>query len=767
MNERFISRIATELKAPATMVAATARLLAEGATVPFIARYRKEATGGLDEVAVTAIRDRMTQMVEVEQRREAIVKSLSERNLLTEALQVSLGAADTLSALEDLFAPYRPKRRTRAMIAKEAGLEPLAERLFAEQATLIPLEVATAFVDPAKQVPDVAAALAGARDILAERFSDDAQARSRLRDLYRSSGVLRSRVVSDKEAEGAKYKDYFDWSEPVASVPSHRLLAMRRGEEEGFLFLRMTPPEEDALNLLESLFLKERNTPAGEQVRLAVTDGYKRLLGFSIEAELRMETKKKADAEAIRVFADNLRELLLAAPLGQKNVLALDPGFRTGCKTVVLDRQGRLLHHEVLFVAAAGTSQIRESAEVLKALVTKYSIEAIAIGNGTASRETEQFVRALKLPGSIPVVLVNESGASIYSASEVAREEFPDQDLTVRGSVSIGRRLMDPLAELVKLDPKSIGVGQYQHDVDEFALKRGLDDVVISCVNRVGVELNTASKQLLSYVSGLGPGLAANIVAHRNENGPFRSRRDLLKVPRLGPKAFEQCAGFLRLRDGENPLDASAVHPERYALVDAMARDLKCEVGDLLRDSGLRSKIQPERYVSPEVGLPTLKDILEELAKPGRDPRQRFEVFSFQEGVEKMEDLKPGMKLPGIVTNVTAFGAFVDIGVHQDGLVHVSQLADRFVKDPAEVVKVAQKVMVTVTEVDLPRKRIALSMKAKPEIGAARENRNAPAGPRPSGPGNRPGDRPRPSFNPSAGSWNALADAFDKANRKP
>ena len=436
MNERFISRIATELKAPAPMVAATARLLAEGATVPFIARYRKEATGGLDEVAVTAIRDRMTQMVEVEQRREAIVKSLSERNLLTEALQVSLGAADTLSALEDLFAPYRPKRRTRAMIAKEAGLEPLADRIFAEQATLNPLDVAAAFVDAAKQLPDVAAALAGARDILAERFSDDAQARSRLRDLYRSSGVLRSRVVSDKEAAGAKYKDYFDWSEPVASVPSHRLLAMRRGEEEGFLFLRMTPPEEDALNLLESLFLKERATPAGEQVRLAITDGYKRLLGFSIEAELRMETKKKADAEAIRVFADNLRELLLAAPLGQKNVLALDPGFRTGCKTVVLDRQGRLLHHEVLFVAAAGTSQIRESAEVLKALVTKYSIEAIAIGNGTASRETEQFVRALKLPGSIPVVLVNESGASIYSASDVAREEFPDQDLTVRGSVS-------------------------------------------------------------------------------------------------------------------------------------------------------------------------------------------------------------------------------------------------------------------------------------------------------------------------------------------
>ena len=583
--------------------------------------------------------------------------------------------------------------------------------------------------------------------------------------MYWGSGVVRSRVITEKQAEGAKYKDYFDWSEPVAKVPSHRLLAMRRGEEEGFLFLRITPPEDEALNLLEPMFVKARGTPAGEQVRLAVVDSYKRLLGFSIEAELRLETKKRADTEAIRVFAENLRELLLAAPLGQKNVLALDPGFRTGCKTVVLDRQGQLRHHDVLYLTAAGAGQIREAADTLRALVTRFEIEAIAIGNGTASRETEQFVRALKLPASIPVVLVNESGASIYSASEVAREEFPDQDLTVRGSVSIGRRLMDPLAELVKLDPKSIGVGQYQHDVDESALRRGLDDVVISCVNRVGVELNTASKQLLSYVSGLGPSLAANIVSFRNENGPFKSRKDLLKVPRLGPKAFEQCAGFLRVRGGEHPLDASAVHPERYGLVDTIARDLGCQVDDLLRDGSVRARIRPEKYVSDGVGLPTLKDILEELAKPGRDPRQQFEVFSFQEGVEKMEDLKPGMKLPGIVTNVTAFGAFVDIGVHQDGLVHISQLADRFVKDPSEVVKVAQKVFVTVTEVDLPRKRIALSMRAKPEIGVARESRQAPAGPRPAGP-SRPDPRSRPSFNPSAGSWNALADAFDKANRK-
>ena len=765
MNERFLDRIATELKAPPTQVAATARLLAEGATVPFIARYRKEATGGLDEVAVTTIRDRLAQMVEVEQRRDAILKSLTERNLLTDGLKSSLTHADTLAALEDLFAPYRPKRRTRAMIAKEAGLEPLADQLFEHQATLDPLQAATAFVNAEKQVADVTAALAGARDILAERISDDAQARSRLRDLYWGSGVVRSRVITEKQAEGAKYKDYFDWSEPVAKVPSHRLLAMRRGEEEGFLFLRITPPEDEALNLLEPMFVKARGTPAGEQVRLAVVDSYKRLLGFSIEAELRLETKKRADTEAIRVFAENLRELLLAAPLGQKNVLALDPGFRTGCKTVVLDRQGQLRHHDVLYLTAAGAGQIREAADTLRALVTRFEIEAIAIGNGTASRETEQFVRALKLPASIPVVLVNESGASIYSASEVAREEFPDQDLTVRGSVSIGRRLMDPLAELVKLDPKSIGVGQYQHDVDESALRRGLDDVVISCVNRVGVELNTASKQLLSYVSGLGPSLAANIVSFRNENGPFKSRKELLKVPRLGPKAFEQCAGFLRVRSGEHPLDASAVHPERYGLVDTIARDLGCQVDDLLRDGAVRARIRPEKYVSEGVGLPTLKDILEELAKPGRDPRQQFEVFSFQEGVEKMEDLKPGMKLPGIVTNVTAFGAFVDIGVHQDGLVHISQLADRFVKDPAEVVKVAQKVFVTVTEVDLPRKRIALSMRAKPEIGVARESRQAPAGPRPAGP-SRPDPRSRPSFNPSAGSWNALADAFDKANRK-
>ena len=777
MLDRFIARIAAELNLPATKVSATARLLGESATVPFIARYRKEVTGSLDEVAITSIRDRLAQLTELEQRREAILKSLSERQLLSDVLKVAVEGADTLSALEDLYAPFRPKRRTRATIAKEAGLEPLADLLFNEQATIDPLAVAAAFVSLEKSVPDVAAALAGARDILAERFSEDAATRSRLRELYWESAQVRSKVMMGKEAEGAKFKDYFDWTEPVSKIPSHRMLAMRRGEEEGVLLVRITPLEESAIAILEGLFVQARETPGAEQVRLAAVDSFKRLVGFAIEAEVRIESKKRADQEAIRVFSENLRELLLAPALGQKNVLALDPGFRTGCKTVVLDRQGKLLHHDVIYATAGGTHQVAQAGEKVRDFVTRFAIEAIAIGNGTASRETEQFIRSLHLPPSIPVVLVNESGASIYSASEVAREEFPNEDVTVRGSVSIGRRLMDPLAELVKLDPKSIGVGQYQHDVDPNALQRGLDDVVVSCVNRVGVELNTASKQLLSYVSGLGPSLAANIVSHRNEHGPFRSRKELLKVSRLGPKAFEQCAGFLRIHEAGNPLDSSAVHPERYELVDAMASDLGCAVSDLVRDGGLRGKIRPEKYVTNEVGLPTLKDILDELAKPGRDPRQRFEVFAFQEGVEKLEHLQPGMKLPGIVTNVTAFGAFVDIGVHQDGLVHVSQLADRFVKDPAEVVKVGQKVRVTVTEVDLARKRIALSMKANPQIGVQREQRtapNAPRSPQASGgrPPGRPPDRqamrptPRPSIDPNAGGWNALADAFDQAKKQ-
>jgi len=718
MNEVYIKKIAGELNIQPRQVISTARLLAEGATVPFISRYRKEATGSLDEVAVTTIRERLLSLAEVDSRRDSIIKSLTERNLLTDALTTSLAAADTVTRLEDIYLPYRPKKRTRATVAKEQGLEPLADILFAQQASVDPLAEAKAYVSTEKGVETVEAALAGARDILAERISDDPSARAKLRALYTSQAIVKSKVSLNKEEAGAKFKDYFDWSEPLSSIPSHRMLAIRRGETEGFLMMRITVPEEEALSAIEPLFVTGRG-PVAEQVRLAVQDSYKRLLGSAIEVEMRIESKKKADAEAIRVFAENLRELLLASPLGRKNVLAIDPGFRSGCKIVCLDRQGKLLHHDVVFPTASSMGEMREAAEALLSMIKKYQIEAIAIGNGTASRETETFVKKLRLPSTIPVVMVNESGASIYSASPVAREEFPNHDVTVRGAVSIGRRLMDPLAELVKLDPKSIGVGQYQHDVDGTALKRSLDDVVVSCVNGVGVELNTASKELLGYVSGLGPMLAGAIVAHRDANGPFKSRDELKKVARLGPKAFEQAAGFLRIRDGSHPLDGSAVHPESYGLVEAMAKDINCAVTDLIKDAARRSKIQLTKYVNESVGLPTLNDIIAELAKPGRDPRQQFELFSFQSGVDKMEDLKPGMKLPGIVTNVTAFGAFVDIGVHQDGLVHVSQLSDNFVKEPSEVVKVAQRVNVTVMEVDLPRKRIALSMKAAPQIGVA------------------------------------------------
>jgi protein Tex len=753
MNERHISKIAAELKLQAGQVGATVRLLAEGGTVPFIARYRKEATGTLDEVAITNIRDRFAQLLELDQRKEAILKSLDERKLLTDELKTAVAGAETLSALEDIYQPFRPKRRTRATIAKEQGLEPLADLLFKDQNRVDPLAAATPFINAEKGVETADKALAGARDILAERISDDPAARAQLRGLYNRQGVVKSKVIPGQEETGAKYKDYFDWSEPLAAIPSHRLLAIRRGETENVLMMRITPPEEEALALLEPLFVTGKGAGA-EQVRLAAHDSYKRLLGSAMEAEARLESKKRADEAAIKVFADNLRELLLAPALGQRNVLAVDPGFRTGCKVVCLDRQGKLLFHDVIFPSQSD-ARVAEAAQTIKTLCQKLQIEAIAIGNGTAGRETETFVRKLGLPASVAIVMVNESGASIYSASEAAREEFPDQDITVRGAVSIGRRLMDPLAELVKLDPKSIGVGQYQHDVDPGALKQSLDDIVISCVNAVGVEINTASRQLLGYVSGLGPQLAGNIVAYRNQNGAFKSRAELLKVPRLGPKAFEQAAGFLRIRDAENPLDASAVHPERYTLVDAMAKDLSCSLRELMRDAGLRQKIQLGRYVTPEVGLPTLNDILSELAKPGRDPRQKFEVFQFQEGVEKMEDLRAGMKLPGIVTNVTAFGAFVDIGVHQDGLVHVSQLSDQFVKNPAEVVKVHQKVQVTVVEVDLPRKRIGLSMKSHPDLSGP--PRGGSTGPRPAAP--KPA-APRPPTN----DW--FSEALAKGSRK-
>ncbi len=707
--DRHLSRIARELNLRPGQVAATAALLDEGATVPFIARYRKEATGTLDEVAVEAIREGLERLRELDKRRAAIRASLEERGLLGEELSAKIAGAETLGVLEDLYLPFRPKRRTRAAIAREKGLEPLADLIFT-QGAVEPEAAAAAFIDREKGVATPGEALAGARDILAERFSEDPAARSRMRDLYARSGVLRSRVTPGKEEEGGKYRDYFEWQEPAARAPSHRILAIRRGEKEGFLTLRVIVPEEEALGLLHGLFVKGEGA-AAQQVRLAAEDGFKRLLSLAMETESRLVLKERADREAIRVFAANLRELLLAPPLGGKSVLAIDPGFRTGCKVVCLDRQGKLLHAGAVFPHFETKRAGDEAAAKIRDWCESFAVEAIAIGNGTAGRETEAFVRGLGLPAAVPVVMVNESGASIYSASEIAREEFPDQDLTVRGAVSIGRRLMDPLAELVKIDPKSIGVGQYQHDVEQSLLKNSLDTVVASCVNQVGVELNTASARLLSFVSGLGPSLARSIVAFRDAHGSFAARADLLSVPRLGPKAFEQAAGFLRIRGGANPLDASAVHPESYPVVERMAGDLGCAVADLLRDDGLRTRIVPARYVDERVGLPTLTDILAELERPGRDPRERFEVFSFTDGVDKIADLAPGMKLPGIVTNVTAFGAFVDIGVHQDGLVHVSQLANRFVKDPAQVVKVQQRVQVTVLQVDLPRKRISLSMR--------------------------------------------------------
>ena len=713
MNTNHVTKIAGEMKLAASQVKAVATLFAEGGTIPFVARYRKEMTGSLDEVALTGIRDRLDQLAELDKRREAILKSLEERNLLSDELNAKIMAAETMTVLEDLYLPYRVKRRTRATIAREKGLEPLALTLLAQQITDVAKE-AQPFVDAEKGVNDIEEALQGARDILAEMVSEDPPTRAQMRDLFLDKGICESKVVKNKEEEGAKFKDYFDWREPAAKAPSHRILAMFRGENEGFLSLNIAPPEEDALGLVSGRFITGRGEVA-EQVSLAIQDSYKRLLGPSMETEVRAELKRRADVEAIRVFVENIRELLLAPPLGRKNVLALDPGFRTGCKVVCLDRQGKLLHDDVVY-PHTGENVAREAGLKVKALCARFEIEAIAIGNGTAGRETEAFVRSLELPSTITIVMVNESGASIYSASDVAREEFPNHDVTVRGSVSIGRRLMDPLAELVKIDPKSIGVGQYQHDVDQAALKRSLDDVVMSCVNGVGVDVNMASKQLLMYVSGLGPQLAGNIVTYRNEQGPFETRAQLKKVPRLGPKAFEQAAGFLRIPTGKNPLDASAVHPESYGIVDTMAKDLGCAIPDLIHDDSLRQQIQLDRYVTDNVGLPTLRDIINELAKPGRDPREKFETFSFAEGVNKMDDLVPGMTLPGIVTNVTAFGAFVDVGVHQDGLVHLSQLADRFIKDPSEVVKVHQRVTVTVVEVDLARKRIALSMKTNPDM---------------------------------------------------
>ena len=718
--------ISKELSITQKQVSTTLALLDEGATIPFISRYRKEMTGSLDEVQITAIRDRIQQLRDLDKRKEAILKSIQDQGKLTPELEALVKGAETMSSLEDIYLPYKPKRRTRALIAREKGLQPLADFLLQQQSGDIE-SFSQQFINEEVGVHNTEEALAGARDIIAEAIAEDAEVRARVRKVFLEKGDFVSRVIPGKEEAALKYKDYFEWSEPLAKAPSHRVLAMRRGEKEELLYLDIAVEEDLVIPKIESIYIKGKNE-ASKQVELALYDGYKRLLKPSMETEIRVLTRQRADEEAIKVFADNVRQLLLAAPLGQKRLIAIDPGFRTGCKTVVLDAQGNLLENTAIF-PHNGAGGVAEAERMIKYLVSKYDVEAIAIGNGTAGRETEDFVRKLGL-STVTVVMVNESGASIYSASDVAREEFPDYDVTVRGAVSIGRRLMDPLAELVKIDPKSIGVGQYQHDVDQNKLQTALDDTVMSCVNAVGVELNTASKQILAYISGLGPALAQQIVNYRKENGPFSSRRDLKKVPRLGDKAFEQAAGFLRIRNAKHPLDASAVHPERYALVEQMAKDLGVQVIELMKDDQLRKNIDLKQYITDEVGLPTLNDIMAELAKPGLDPREQFEAFSFTEGVNSISDLKVGMKLPGIVTNITNFGAFVDIGVHQDGLVHLSQLANHFVSDPHEIVKVQQPVMVTVTEVDEKRSRIALSMKtedkAAPRKRSERKEEKAP-----------------------------------------
>ncbi len=687
----------------------TIELLEGGATVPFIARYRKEATGSLDEVQITAIRDKLFQLKELDKRRETILQSISEQGKLTPELEQKIQNVETLSELEDLYLPYKPKRKTRATIAIAKGLEPLADLIF-QQGNFDVIIEASKYVNEEKEVPDEENALAGARDIIAEWINDDATARNRIRMLYKRMGILISKVGKGKEEEGQKYKSWFEWNEPAMKAPSHRILAMLRGEEEGFLKIKIELEDDDeAIQSLEKTFLKARNE-ASEQVKMAVKDSFKRLLSASMETEIFSLLKEKADEEAIKVFAENLRQLLLASPLGQKRILAIDPGFRTGCKTVCLDNQGQLLHNENIYPFSSVREE-KEAINKLEYLVEAFKIEAIAIGNGTAGRETEELVRRVHFKKEPIIVMVNESGASVYSASDVARKEFPDYDVTVRGAVSIGRRLMDPLSELVKIDPKSIGVGQYQHDVNQAKLQESLTDTVVSCVNNVGVELNTASKELLTYVSGIGPVLAQKIVDYRTENGDFVSRSQLLKVSRLGEKVFEQCAGFLRIQNAKNPLDRSAVHPERYELVEQMAKNVNCTVPELLEKKECRDKINIKAFVTPDCGLPTLQDIMKELEKPGRDPRTKFEIFEFNKNVNRIEDLVEGMVLPGIVTNITAFGAFVDVGVHQDGLVHLSQLADRFVSNPNEIVKLQQKVLVKVLEVDTPRRRISFTMK--------------------------------------------------------
>ena len=681
-------------------------LLQDGATVPFISRYRKEATGGMSDVEVALVAAELDKITELEHRKEYILTTIDTQGKLTQELQNRIEECWDATTLEDIYLPYKQKRRTRAQVAREAGLEPLADAILRQSNT--PLAQLEDKLSPSKEM-EREQALQGAKDIIAERISEDERARQTLRTTFSIHAVIHSKVLKGKDAEGQNFRDYFDWQEPLKRCSSHRLLAMRRGEAEGILRVSIGVDDEPAMERISRQFVKGNNE-CSQLVREAVEDGYKRLLEPSIAGEFGTSSKQKADEEAIRIFVSNLEQLLMASPLGQKRVLAIDPGFRTGCKVVCLDSEGNLLHHDVIFPHPPRAERIKAMQEVQN-LVEKYNIQAISIGNGTAGRETEDFVRHLDLSDSIEIYSVSEDGASIYSASEIAREEFPNEDVTVRGAVSIGRRLMDPLAELVKIDPSSIGVGQYQKDVNQTALRKSLEETVVNCVNRVGVNLNTASKWLLTYVSGLGPSLAQNIVRYRRENGPFRSRKELMKVPRLGAKAFEQSAGFLRIKDGKEPLDNSAVHPERYDLVEKMARDQQCSVTELMANKELRDKINIEQYVSDKVGLPTLRDIMTELDRPGLDPRQPLKAFTFDESVHDINDLREGMILPGIVTNITNFGAFVDIGVHTKGLVHVSQLADHFVKDPTTVVKVQQQVMVRVVEVDTQRERISLSMK--------------------------------------------------------
>ena len=705
----YANIIASQMNLGVRQVEKTIELLEAGATVPFIARYRKEATGNLNEVQIAAIRDLLLKLKEIDRRRAAILQSIEEQGKLTPELRASIEQASTMTDLEDLYLPYKPKRKTRASVAVERGLQPLADALQKQYKCSVE-QLAMPFVNEAKGVENVDDALAGARDIIAERVSEDIAARNRVRNIFRRSAMLSSKVVKAKEEEAGKFQSWFDWKENAMRAPSHRILAMFRGEAEGLLRVKIAPEDDEpVLEALERQFVRG-NYESSQQVASAVRDSYKRLISPSIETEYYNLLKERADREAIKVFAENLRQLLLASPLGQKRTLAIDPGFRTGCKVVCLDAQGQLIHNETIYPFTSVREE-RAAVSKLEALVEAFKIEAIAIGNGTAGRETEEVVKRCRFKGKVIAVMVSENGASVYSASDVAREEFPDYDVTVRGAVSIGRRLMDPLSELVKIDPKSIGVGQYQHDVEQTMLHDSLEDVVVSCVNSVGVELNTASKELLSYVSGIGPVLARRIVDYRNRNGAFRSRHELMKVERLGEKAFEQCAGFLRVRESDNPLDRSAVHPERYALVERMAAGVGASVEELMKNKDLRSKIDINRFVSDDCGLPTLQDIMKELDKPGLDPRAKFEVFEFDKNVTKIEDLQEGMLLPGIVTNITAFGAFVDVGVHQDGLVHISQLANRRVNDPNEVVHLHQHVQVKVIEVDLRRHRISLSMK--------------------------------------------------------